>query len=65
MARLMPELLTGGHPELLEDPVLLLVELELPLFKPELFFLLSNWLLGFMDLSYLLALLEQIGRAHV
>ena len=39
-----PEELVGGHPELL--------------FKLELFFQLSNWLLGFTDLSDLSALLE-------
>ena len=52
---------TGGHLELFEDNpelLLLLLELELPLLEPELFFLLSNWLLGFVDLSDLSALLE-------
>ena len=51
----------GGLSELFkEDTELLLLELELPLFKLELFFLLSNWLLAFVDLSDLLALLEQV-----
>ena len=46
------EELAGGHPELFEeDPGLLLFELEL-------FFPLSDWLLGFADLSDFLALLE-------
>ena len=56
------EELVGGHPELFkEDLKLLLLELELPLFKPELFFLLSDWLLDFTDLSDLLALLELVA----
>ena len=61
---LLLEELAGGCPELFEDKLvlllllLLLLELESPLFKLELFFLLSNWLLGFTDLSDLLALLE-------
>ena len=55
---LLLEELAGGCPELLEDDPELLLEPELPLFEPELFFLLSDWLLGFVDLSDLLALLE-------
>ena len=57
---LLLEELASGHSELLlEDLELLLLELELPLFEqPELFFLLSNWLLGFMDLLDLSTLLE-------
>ena len=52
------EELAGGRPVLFEgDPGLLLFELEL-LFEPELFFRLSDWLLGFADLSDLSALLE-------
>ena len=51
------EELAGGHPELFEeDPELLLFEPVL--FEPELFFQLSDWLLGFADLSDFLALLE-------
>ena len=50
--------LAGGRLVLFEeDPGLLLFELEL-LFEPELFFRLSDWLLGFADLSDLSALLE-------
>ena len=50
----------GGRLELWEDdPELLLLLLpELPLFELELFFLLSDWLLGFADLLDLSALLE-------
>ena len=45
------EKLVGGHLVLFEeDPGLLLFELEL-LFEPELVFRLSDWLLGFADLS--------------
>ena len=57
---LLLEELARGHPELFDEELelLLLLELELPLFKPELFFLLSNWLLNFADLSNLSALLE-------
>ena len=57
---LLLEELAGGC---LEDPelLLLLLELELPLFEPELFFLLSNWLLGFTDLLDLLDLLELVA----
>ena len=48
----------GGRPVLFEeDPGLLLFEPEL-LFKPELVFRLSDWLLGFTDLSDLTSLLE-------
>ena len=43
--------------ELLEDPELLLL---LVLLEPELFFLLSIWLLGFTDLSDYSALLELV-----
>ena len=51
---LLLEALVGGHPELFEnEPELLLLLLE-----PELFFLLSDWLLGFVDLLSLSALLE-------
>ena len=58
---LLLEELAGGCPELFEDEpelLLLLLEPELPLLELELFFLLSNWLLGFVDLLYLSALLE-------
>ena len=57
---LLLEELAGGRPELFEDEpeLLLLLELELPLLEPELFFLLSDWLLGLADLSDLSALLE-------
>ena len=57
---LLLEELVGGHPELFDEELelLLLLELELPLFELELFFLLSNWLLGLADLSNLSALLE-------
>ena len=60
MGLLLLEELARGHPELFDEELelLLLLELELPLFKPELFFLLSNWLLNFADLSNLSALLE-------
>ena len=59
---LLLEELAGGRPELFEDDLelLLLLEPELPLFKPELFFLLSDWLLSFADLSDLSALLELV-----
>ena len=58
---LLLEELMGGHLELFEDELelLLLLEPELPLLELELFFLLSNWLLGlayFLDLSALLDL---------
>ena len=61
------EELAGGHPELLEDDLelLLLLETELPLFKPELFFLLSDWLLGFMYLLDLSALLELAAEGSI
>ena len=57
---LLLEELAGGHPELFEDDpeLLLLLELELPLLEPELFFLLSDWLLGFVHMLDLSALLE-------
>ena len=60
---LLLEELAGGHLELFEDEpeLLLLLEPELPLLEPELFFLLSNWLLGFADLSDLSALLELVA----
>ena len=52
------EELVGGCLVLFEgNPGLLLFELEL-LFEPELFFRLSDWLLGFANLSDLSALLE-------
>ena len=52
------EELAGGRLVLFEgDLGLLLFEPEL-LFKLKLFFRLSDWLLGFVDLSDLLALLE-------
>ena len=57
--QLLLEELTGDHPEFLENPeLLLLLEPELPLFEPELCFLLSIWLLGFIDLMNWSALLE-------
>ena len=64
---LLLEELVGGRPELLEDePVLLLLlEPELPLFELELFFLLSDWLLGFADLLDLLDLLELAAEDSV
>ena len=62
---LLLEELAGGHLELLDEELelLLLLEPELPLLEPGLFFLLffSNWLLGFMDLSNLLALLKLVA----
>ena len=61
---LLFEELVGGCPELFKDEpelLLLLLEPELPLFEPELFFLLSVWLLGFTDLSDSLALLELVA----
>ena len=54
---LLLEELAGGHLELFdEEPELLLLLLE-----PELFFLLSDWLLGLVDLLDLLALLELVA----
>ena len=50
---LLLEEMVGGHLELFEDELELLLLLE-----PKLFFLLSDWLLGFVDLLDLLALLE-------
>ena len=50
---LLLEEMVGGHLELFEDELELLLLLE-----PKLFFLLSDWLLGFVDLSDLSALLE-------
>ena len=63
---LLLEELVGGHLEFFNEETMLLVlllELELPLFKPELFFLFSNSLLGLADLLDLLnlsALLELV-----
>ena len=64
------EELEGGRPELLEDDLELLLLLllllpELPLFEPELFFLLSYRLLGFMDLLDLSALLELVAFSQL
>ena len=59
------EELAGGHPVLFEgDLGLLLFEPEL-LFKPELVFRLSDWLLGFTDLSDLSALLELVAFSRL
>ena len=57
------EKLVGSHLELFNEELelLLLLEPELPLFEPELFFLLFDWLLGLVDLSDLLALLELVA----
>ena len=64
---LLLEELVGGHPELFEDEpeLLLLLQPELPLFVPELFFLLSDWLLRFADLLDLLALLELVAFSQL
>ena len=60
---LLLEEMVGGHSELFKDDpelllLLVLLEMELPLFELELFFLLSGWLLGFPNLLDLLVLLE-------
>ena len=57
---LLLEELAGDHPELFNEglELLLLLKPKLPLFKPELVFLLSAWLLGFAYLLDLLTLLE-------
>ena len=52
------EELVGGHLELFEEDLELLLFAPELLFKPELFFQFSDWLLGFADLSDFLALLE-------
>ena len=59
--------LAGGRLELFEDEpkLLLLLDPELPLFKPELFFLLSDWLLEFADLLDLSALLELVAFSQL
>ena len=65
---LLLEELAGGRLELFEDEpelLLLLLELELPLLELELFFLLSNWLLGFADLLDLSALLELVAFSRL
>ena len=51
---LLLEELVSGHLELFNEEL----ELLLLLLEPELFFLLSDWLLGFADLSDLSDLLE-------
>ena len=55
----------GGHPELFEEDLeLLLFEPEL-LFKLELCFRLSDWLLGFTDLSDFSVLLELVAFSQL
>ena len=60
---LLLEELVEGFPELFDEKLellLLLLEPELPLLEVELFFLLSDWLLGLVDLLGLSALLELV-----
>ena len=58
---LLLEELAGGRPELFEDDL----ELLFLLLELELFFLLSDWLLGFADLLDLLALLELVAFSQL